>query len=76
VSGYVDTEVNTLIAYMQQLLREPEKARQLGEGARRFAEEHFSIERFVDDWDATLQLVTGNGYQRTRNVQPVSASLQ
>lgn len=31
VSGYVDTEVNTLIAYMQQLLREPEKARKLGE---------------------------------------------
>jgi hypothetical protein len=59
VSGYVDTQVGTLVGHMRELLREPGLARQLGEGARRRARERFSIERFAADWDAALRYVTG-----------------
>lgn len=55
VSGYVDTDVDRLVGHMQDLLRDPEKARALGAGARRFAEEHFAIGRFSADWDAALR---------------------
>jgi hypothetical protein len=53
-SGYVDTNVETLIDAMQHLLRDPEEARRLGEGARKVALERFHIDRFVSDWDRTL----------------------
>jgi len=57
VSGYVDTDVNNLIARMQYLLREPSEARRLGEGARRFARSHFGIDRFAADWDSVIDQV-------------------
>jgi hypothetical protein len=59
VSGYVDTDVNSLIPRMQELLKDPKEAGRLGAGARRFAEEHFSIGRFTRDWDDALAAVTG-----------------
>jgi hypothetical protein len=55
VSGYVDTDVDKLIAHMRRLLDDPAEARRLGEGARRYASERFSIERFARDWDSALQ---------------------
>ena len=58
VSGYVDTNVDTLVARMHELLADPADARRLGEGARRAAEDRFSLERFVRDWDDALALVT------------------
>jgi hypothetical protein len=58
VSGYVDTDLNKLIAHMQRLIRDPDEARQLGEGARRRACERFGIERFIHDWNVALTLVT------------------
>ncbi len=57
VSGYVDTSVDRLIERMRALLADPAEARRLGEGARRRAEDRFSIDRFVADWDATLREV-------------------
>lgn len=57
-SGYVDTNVETLIDAMQHLLRDLEEARRLGEGARKVALERFHIDRFVSDWDRTLLHVT------------------
>jgi glycosyltransferase involved in cell wall biosynthesis len=59
VSGYVDTDVEELIRHMQGLLANPEEARALGAGARRFAEKHFGIGRFTADWDITLRSVIG-----------------
>ena len=59
VSGYVDTSVDRLVERMRELLAGPAEARRLGEGARRCAEERFSIDRFVADWDATLRAVVG-----------------
>ena len=58
VSGYIDTDVRRLIECMHDLLANPAKARQLGEGARRVARERFGIERFARDWDETVRFVT------------------
>lgn len=58
VSGYVDTDVDRLIARMRELLDEPSTARRLGDGARRYAREQFAIERFVRDWDQAFTDVT------------------
>lgn len=58
-SGYVDTNVSTLVSRMQELIEDPSEARRLGEGARKRAMERFGIERFVHDWNATLSEVTG-----------------
>ncbi|HVX59679.1 MAG TPA: glycosyltransferase [Pirellulales bacterium] len=54
VSGYVDTDLNKLIGFMQELLHDPAEARRLGEGARKYARERFDIRRFARDWDATF----------------------
>ena len=59
VSGYVDTNLQPLIARMRELLRAPAEARRLGEGARRLARERFNIQRFARDWEETFALVTG-----------------
>jgi hypothetical protein len=58
VSGYVNTDVNILIARMQEMLADPNHARRLGEGARRYARERFHIDRFVHDWNDAFHAVT------------------
>lgn len=58
VSGYVNTDVPTLIAGMRELLTDPAHARRLGDGARRRARERFHIDRFIDDWGKTFRFVT------------------
>lgn len=58
VSGYVSNDTQTLIDRMQDLLADPDHARRLGEGARRYARERFHIERFTDDWDKAFRFVT------------------
>ncbi|MBC7971561.1 MAG: glycosyltransferase family 4 protein [Verrucomicrobia bacterium] len=59
VSGYVDTDIDRLVDVMQTLLRDPAEARRLGDGARRYAQERFNIQRFTRDWDAAFARVTG-----------------
>lgn len=54
VSGYIDTRLDRLIGCMKYLIKNPEEARRLGEGAQRYARERFSIERFVRDWNKVL----------------------
>lgn len=58
-SGFISTNPATLVSYMQELLRDPPLARQLGATARRRARERFGIDRFCADWNATLGEVTG-----------------
>jgi hypothetical protein len=58
-SGFADTNVSTLIDRMQQLLRDPQLARDLGEQGKKRAMERFNIERFIADWNAVLRDVTG-----------------
>jgi glycosyltransferase involved in cell wall biosynthesis len=57
VSGYVDTDVEALMAHMRRLLADPEEARRLGEGARRRVQHRFAIDRFAADWDRALRRV-------------------
>jgi hypothetical protein len=64
-SGYVDTNVANLVGHMQELLRDPQKARRLGENARKLALERFSISRFIADWDRALRDVTATGSLRS-----------
>jgi len=58
VSGYVDTNVDRLVERMRELLADPTEARRLGEGAHRQAQERFSLERFLRDWNDAFALVT------------------
>ncbi|HJU06213.1 MAG TPA: glycosyltransferase [Nitrospiraceae bacterium] len=55
VSGYVDTDVDTLVRRMHELIRDHDHARRLGEGARAAAAARFSITRFTQQWDRTLR---------------------
>jgi hypothetical protein len=57
VTGYVDTSVDRLIERMQRLLQNPAEARELGQNARRYAQQRFHIERFVDDWNRAFAAV-------------------
>jgi glycosyltransferase involved in cell wall biosynthesis len=57
-SGFIDTNLNTLVDRMHKLLRDPAEARRLGEGARRTALERFHIDRFIHDWSDTLHDVS------------------
>lgn len=57
-SGFADTNMDKLIEHMQELLRNPTLARELGERGRRNAIERFNIQRFVSDWNAVLAEVT------------------
>lgn len=56
-SGFVDTNIDNLIEKMHMLLRDLDKARALGEGARARARERFNITRFIDDWNNALQWI-------------------
>lgn len=60
VSGYVSTDVATLIECMQHLLGDPAEAHRLGQGARLEALDRFSIQRFARDWDEAFRLVAGH----------------
>jgi hypothetical protein len=51
-SGWVDTNVDRLVAVMQRLLADLDEAQRLGAGARKTALERFGIERFSADWAA------------------------
>ena len=62
-SGYIDTNVDSLIERMQALLQDPALARELGAGARRRAQERFGIGRFVDEWMRVFAEVTGGARQ-------------
>lgn len=57
-TGIVDTRLDRLIDVMQRLLRDPAEAQRIGVAGRRMARERFSIDRFVDDWDAAVRQVT------------------
>jgi hypothetical protein len=67
VSGYVDTNPDNLVAFMHELLNDPAEARRLSDGARRYAQERFNIERFCRDWDKAFALVTGKSLARVNS---------
>ncbi len=58
VTGYISTDTGRLIACMQSLLADRQKARHMGAAARRQAGERFHMGRFVHDWDCVLREVS------------------
>jgi glycosyltransferase involved in cell wall biosynthesis len=64
VNGFIDTDLDTLVSRMESLLEKPERARELGEAARRTALERFGIERFVADWNDAFLKVTETHHER------------
>ena len=58
-TGYIDTDVERLIAHMKNLIRFPALARELGEGARAAALRRFGMGRFIEDWRQAFAAVTG-----------------
>ena len=70
-SGFIDTNVDTLIKKMDLLLNDIEKAKELGRGAKETALEKFNIERFINDWHETFSAVK---QQKTRFSNELIAS--
>jgi len=64
VSGYVDTDLDTLAGHMRRLLEQPEEARQLSEGARRLGRERHGIDGFARAWTKLFE-ETAAGYVRS-----------
>lgn len=65
VSGYVHTDVDFLIGKMKMLLASPQKAAQLGMGAKAVAQRRFNIGRFSNEWlDTVANVVQGAGRER------------
>lgn len=54
VTGYVDTNLDALVECMKSLISSPARARQMSENARKYALEHFNIDRFSRDWNRIL----------------------
>lgn len=59
VSGFVDTDVESLVVTMHRLLNEPGLAAELGAGAARTARERFDIGRFAREWELVIADVSG-----------------
>lgn len=56
-TGWVATDVAELVRHMHDLLDDRDRARRMGEAARREATRRFGIGRFVRDWDDALRTV-------------------
>jgi glycosyltransferase involved in cell wall biosynthesis len=56
--GYLSCNIDELIERMNDLLAHPEEAKRLSDNARKLAQERFSLERFIRDWNRAFSLVT------------------
>lgn len=66
VNGFVDTRLDSTVAFMRLLLRDKSLAETLGRAARKTAFERFHIGRFLGDWNETFAAVTGTPGSRHR----------
>jgi glycosyltransferase involved in cell wall biosynthesis len=71
-SGYVHTSVDFLIDKMKMLLKNPEKAMELGRGAKETAIEKFNIERFKKDWLQTFEGMSHGKKEMLYNINQVA----
>ena len=60
VNGFISTRPSELIDASKELLKDRRLAQKWSEGARKTANERFSIQRFVRDWDECLKVVTSH----------------
>lgn len=56
-AGIVSNRVDRLMDGLRMLMREPDRAREMGDAARRGARERFGLERFLADWDTLIEEV-------------------
>ncbi|MBF2048068.1 MAG: glycosyltransferase family 4 protein [Elainella sp. C42_A2020_010] len=55
VSGYIDTNIDVLIQFMQELIADPDLAKRLGQQAKAQARARFNIQRFTQDWQNAFE---------------------
>lgn len=53
--GFVSNDVDALVEAVGVLMRERERATQLGKAARAHALERYGLDRFLSEWDAVLE---------------------
>lgn len=66
-SGFIDTDIATLISKMQLLLRNPELATHIGAEGRKVAQRRFNIMRFTQEWERLF-------HTAVQRVRPLSIS--
>ena len=63
-NGYIDTNKDALYDVMRDLIRDRGLAKRWGDAARETAMDRFGIERFVRDWEQTLEWYVGQFGER------------
>ena len=53
-AGVISTSVDALVGAVRRLVRDPSRARAMGEAAREHALARYGLRRFLSDWDALL----------------------
>lgn len=71
LNGYVDTNITTLIEKMKTLIDQPKKAEELSIGAKKLANDRFSIARFAKDWQTIITAVAS----KSLNLKDLQAQL-
>ncbi len=54
VNGFVSDDISHLKKHAEELLSDPEKARKMGEAARKTVLEKFPLEAFLNSWQSTI----------------------
>lgn len=57
-AGVVSNDLDRLLEAARRWMRDPEEARERGQAGRRHVLAHFSLDRFVADWQSLLKEVT------------------
>ncbi|HEX5763305.1 MAG TPA: glycosyltransferase [Solirubrobacterales bacterium] len=57
-AGILSTRVDVLSRGLRELIDDPDLALERGQAARRVALERYGLQRFLDDWDRLLEVVT------------------
>jgi glycosyltransferase involved in cell wall biosynthesis len=73
VNGFVSADLPTLSDRINQLLRNPEEARQLGAAARATVATQFSMDTFVARWEGVLLAAARRHQARRRSVAAAEA---
>lgn len=66
-TGFIDTNLNSLIEGMNQLIADPMLARDMGRNAQRIALDRFSIARFASDWENVFRQTIQLQHHETEN---------
>jgi glycosyltransferase involved in cell wall biosynthesis len=71
-TGFCSTDVDGLARALRELVREPDRARELGATARAHVLARYGLERFLTGWDAVLDRAM-HMHDRRAGRQPAAA---